>query len=118
MIDGGTGTELEARGVPMNGAVWCGVEVPDYEDVVREDNIAQRSVLVCRVADPHSAEGVPDPQSDPDCVLSCFREQVAVQAEGGVDLVTLEMIPSAPYGRPAAQAAAESCLPLARYQRR
>lgn len=25
VIDGGTGTELEARGVPMNGAVWCGV---------------------------------------------------------------------------------------------
>jgi S-methylmethionine-dependent homocysteine/selenocysteine methylase len=27
LIDGGTGTELEARGVPMNGAVWCGVAV-------------------------------------------------------------------------------------------
>src|SRR5438477_11502362 len=36
LIDGGTGTELEARGVPMNGAVWCGVAVLNHRDGVRD----------------------------------------------------------------------------------
>ncbi len=161
VIDGGTGTELETRGVPMNGAVWCGVAVLDHQDVVRSvhedyiragaeviatntfpsnrlalqpagygdrvaeinrqavetavqarENAADRPVLVAGSLSPHSAEGIPDPQPDPDFVLSCFREQVAVQAEAGVDLFALEMIPSAFYGRPAAQAAAESGLPV------
>ena len=49
LIDGGTGTELEARGVPMNGAVWCGVAVLDHQDVVRathEDYIRAGAELV------------------------------------------------------------------------
>jgi homocysteine S-methyltransferase len=161
LIDGGTGTELEARGVPMNGAVWCGVAVLDHQDVVRavhEDyiragaevviantfpsnrlalepagfgdqvaeinrravqaalqaraNAADRPVLVAGSLSPHSAEGLPEPQPDPDVVLAAFREQVAVQAEAGVDLFALEMIPDADYGGPAAQAAAESGLPV------
>lgn len=161
LIDGGTGTELEARGVPMNGAVWCGVAVLDHQDVVRgvhedyiragaevvtantfpsnrlalepagfgdqvaeinrravetarqaRDNAADRPVLVAGSLSPHSAEGLPDPQPDPDTVLAAFREQVAIQAEAGVDLFALEMIPDAYYGRPAAQAAAESGLPV------
>lgn len=161
LIDGGTGTELEARGVSMNGAVWCGVAVLTDHDVVRatheayiragaevitantfpsnrlalepagfgdrvveinrraveaareaRENAAEGPVLIAGSLSPHSAEGVPDPQPDAATVLACFREQVAVQAEAGVDLLALEMIPSAHYGRPAAQAAVESGLPV------
>lgn len=161
LIDGGTGTELEARGVPMNGAVWCGVAVLDHQDVVREtheayiragaevitantfpsnrlalepagfgdrvaeinrravetarqarDEAAERPVLIAGSLSPHDAEGIPREQPSPERVLECFREQVAVQAEAGVDLFALEMIPDAYYGVPAAQAAVESGLPV------
>lgn len=161
LIDGGTGTELEARGVPMHETAWAGAAVLDHQDVVRgvhedfiragaeviitntfssnrlvlepagfgdqvveinrraariareaRDTAAERPVLIAGSLSPHGARGVPDPQPDPEFVLSCFREQVAVQAEAGVDLFALEMIPSAYYGRPAAQAAVESGLPV------
>ncbi|UGS35621.1 homocysteine S-methyltransferase family protein [Capillimicrobium parvum] len=161
LIDGGTGTELEARGVPMNGSVWCGVAVLDHQDVVRgvhedyiragaevivantfpsnrlalepagfgdrvaeinrravetarqaRENAADRAVLVAGSLSPHSAEGIPDPQPGADTVLAAFREQVAIQAEAGVDLFALEMIPDAFYGRAATQAALESGLPV------
>jgi S-methylmethionine-dependent homocysteine/selenocysteine methylase len=36
VIDGATGTELEVRGVPMDGAAWCGVANLDYAEVVAE----------------------------------------------------------------------------------
>src|SRR5436190_1277315 len=36
VIDGATGTELEARGVPMDDAAWCGVANLEYQDVVRD----------------------------------------------------------------------------------
>src|SRR5437868_14861966 len=36
VIDGATGTELEARGVPMDDAAWCGVANLDHRDVVRD----------------------------------------------------------------------------------
>jgi S-methylmethionine-dependent homocysteine/selenocysteine methylase len=36
VIDGATGTELEARGVPMDDAAWCGVANLEYTDVVRD----------------------------------------------------------------------------------
>ena len=42
LIDGGMGTELQARGVPMNRAAWSGVANLDNFDVVQqvhEDNI-------------------------------------------------------------------------------
>ena len=35
VIDGATGTELEARGVPMDDAAWCGVANLEYADAVR-----------------------------------------------------------------------------------
>lgn len=161
LIDGGTGTELEARGVPMHETAWAGVAVLDHQDVVRgvhedyiragaeviitntfssnrlvlepagfgdqvvevnrravqiareaRESVAERPVLIAGSLTPHGARGVPDPQPDPEFVLSCFREQVAVQADAGVDLFALEMIPSAYYGKPAAQAAVESGLPV------
>jgi S-methylmethionine-dependent homocysteine/selenocysteine methylase len=36
VIDGATGTELEARGVPMDDAAWCGVANLEHADAVRE----------------------------------------------------------------------------------
>lgn len=35
-LDGGTGTELEKRGVPMNDAAWCATALATHQDVVRE----------------------------------------------------------------------------------
>ena len=36
LIDGGTGTEIEALGVPMNSAAWCGLASLTHPDQVRE----------------------------------------------------------------------------------
>ena len=36
VIDGATGTELEARGVPMDDAAWCGVANLEYAEVARD----------------------------------------------------------------------------------
>ena len=36
VIDGATGTELEARGVPMDDDAWCGLANLEYADVVRD----------------------------------------------------------------------------------
>src|SRR5438132_1575648 len=36
VIDGATGTELQARGVPMDEAAWCGVANLEYRDAVRD----------------------------------------------------------------------------------
>ena len=40
VIDGGTGTELERRGVPMNLASWSGLAVRTHPEVVREVHAA------------------------------------------------------------------------------
>jgi S-methylmethionine-dependent homocysteine/selenocysteine methylase len=44
--------------------------------------------------------------------LADFREQAELLAEAGVDLIALEMIDAAGYGRAALQAAAETGLPV------
>ena len=36
ILDGGIGTELERRGVPMNIAVWSGAAVKTHPDTVRQ----------------------------------------------------------------------------------
>ncbi len=36
LMDGGTGTELEKRGVPMDNAAWCATALATHPDVVRE----------------------------------------------------------------------------------
>jgi homocysteine S-methyltransferase len=36
LLDGGTGTELERRGVPMNDRAWCGDATFGHADVLRE----------------------------------------------------------------------------------
>ena len=36
LLDGGTGTELERRGVPMDSAAWCGTAALDHQDAIRD----------------------------------------------------------------------------------
>ncbi len=36
LLDGGTGTELERRGVPMNDRAWCGDAILEHADVLRD----------------------------------------------------------------------------------
>ncbi len=36
LLDGATGTELQRRGVPMDGAAWCGLAVATHPEVVRQ----------------------------------------------------------------------------------
>ena len=36
LLDGGTGTELEKRGVPMNDAAWCAMALATHPGVVRD----------------------------------------------------------------------------------
>ena len=49
VIDGGTGSELQRRGVPMNEAAWSGLAVHSHPDVVRavhEDYIAAGAEVI------------------------------------------------------------------------
>lgn len=36
ILDGGTGTELERRGVPMDSQAWCGTAAADHLDVLQQ----------------------------------------------------------------------------------
>jgi S-methylmethionine-dependent homocysteine/selenocysteine methylase len=54
-----------------------------------------------------------DPASDPRFpTLADYREQAAIIAEAGADLIALELVESPAYGRHAIQAAAETGLPV------
>jgi S-methylmethionine-dependent homocysteine/selenocysteine methylase len=161
LLDGGTGTELEARGVPMDGAVWSALAVLGHPEVVREvhedyiragaeiviantfaanrlalepaglgdrvaeinrlavaaavrarGNAAERPVLVAGSLTPLGTEIVPDANADRGHVLACFREQAELQAEAGVDLFAVEMVPDALHGAAAAEAARATGLPV------
>ena len=35
ILDGGTGTELEKRGVPMDPGAWCGVAALEHADILK-----------------------------------------------------------------------------------
>jgi S-methylmethionine-dependent homocysteine/selenocysteine methylase len=68
LIDGGMGSELEARGVPMDGAAWCGVANLGHDQVVRtihEDYIrAGADIVIANTfaasREPLTAAGVGD----------------------------------------------------------
>jgi len=36
LLDGATGTELQRRGVPMDGVAWCGLAVASHPEIVRQ----------------------------------------------------------------------------------
>jgi S-methylmethionine-dependent homocysteine/selenocysteine methylase len=172
IIDGGTGTQLQAEGVPMDEVAWsarANLEQPDVVQRVHEEYIragaeviiansyaasraalepaglgghvaevnrtavraalrareaaAMRPVVVAgsmssfsaidmdpqAVDRPHLGPTADDPRFPS---LADFREQAALLAEAGVDLIALEMINARGYGRAALQAAAETGLPV------
>jgi S-methylmethionine-dependent homocysteine/selenocysteine methylase len=172
IIDGGTGTQLQAEGVPMDGLAWSARANLDQPDVVRRvheeyiragaeviiansyaasraalepaglgghvaevNRAAVRAALQARAAAATrpvavagsmssfspidmdaGATGLPHPGPTADDprfpTLADFREQAALLAEGGVDLIALEMINAQGYGRAAVAAAAETGLPV------
>jgi S-methylmethionine-dependent homocysteine/selenocysteine methylase len=169
IIDGGTGTQLQADGAAMDSDAWSARANLDRPDLVRQVHqeyiragaeviiantfAASRAALAPaglgdRVADANRAavraalEARDAAASRPVAVagamssfcpiavhgrgaaertaaedprfptLSDFREQAALLAEAGADLIALELIDSAGYGRAAVQAATETGLPV------
>lgn len=147
IIDGGTGTELEARGVPMNQTAWCGVANYEHADTLRQvhedyiragadviitntfstgrhmlepagfgdrvveanrraaqiacqarDNAADRPVAVAGsishfIAGGAGGSNAIDPKwLKPETLRATFTEQAEALAEGGCDLIALEMM--------------------------
>jgi methionine synthase I (cobalamin-dependent) len=162
VIDGGMGSELEARGVPMDHEAWCGranLEAPDLVRAIHEDYIrAGADVIIAntfptnraamtaagladrveemnraavgaaleareRAADgrrvavagsmsiwgPWEEASGGDLPSDA-VVLDVYRDQAAMLAGAGVDLIVLEMLDVR--WAPAVRAAAETGLPV------
>ena len=177
VIDGGTGTQLQAEGVPMDDEIWSARANLEHSDVVQSvheayiragaeviiantfaanraalepgglgtqvaeanrsavraalrarDAAAERAVAVagsmssfCSIAmhgrgtDGHGGgAGEPGAASeDPRFPsLANFREQAALLADAGVDLIALELMEAPGYGRAAIQAATETGLPV------
>ncbi len=172
IIDGGTGSQLQAEGVPMDDVAWsarANLEQPDVVQHVHEEYIragadviiansyaASRAALEPAGLGRHVAEAnrsavraalrareaaatgpvavagsmssfspvdmepeglnrrraVPTADDSRLPTLADFREQAQLLAEGGVDLIALEMINARGYGRAALQAAAETGLPV------
>jgi S-methylmethionine-dependent homocysteine/selenocysteine methylase len=164
VIDGAMGTELQARGVPMDDEAWSGLANLTHDHVVQaihEDYIRagadviiantyaaarlpferagygdrvveanRRAVRAARQARDRAADrpvaiagsmsfaaaedvvlrGRPGPTGTE--LLEHYREQASALAEGGVDLIALEMINSPSFGSPALEAAAETGLPV------
>jgi S-methylmethionine-dependent homocysteine/selenocysteine methylase len=170
IIDGGTGSQLQAEGVPMDDVAWsarANLERPDVVQRVHEEYIragaeviiantyassrsalepagladrfaeanrsAVRAAMRAREAagpvavagsmssfspidmyvgaerEPGSGPAADDPRFPS---LADFRAQAELLAEGGVDLIALEMISARGYGRAAVTAAAETGLPV------
>ncbi len=174
IIDGGTGTQLQAEGVPMDDEAWSGrasLERPEVVQLVHEAYVragaeviiantfaasraalepaglgsrvaeanrnavgaaqraraaaaASRPVAIagsmssfCPIAmhgrgaagSPAGGPAAPDPRFPS---LADYREQAALLAEAGVDLIALELMEAPGYGRAALQAAAETGLPV------
>ena len=174
IIDGGTGTQLQAEGVPMDDEAWSGrasLERPEVVQLVHEAYVragaeviiantfaASRAALepaglgsrvaeanqnavgaalrareaaaggrpvaiagsmssFCPIAmhgrgaagSPAGGPAAPDPRFPS---LADYREQAALLAEAGVDLIALELMEAPGYGRAALQAATETGLPV------
>lgn len=173
IIDGGTGTQLQAEGAAMDDQAWSALASLRQPEVVQRvhesylragaevliantfaagraalepaglgdrvadanraavraaqqarDAAATRPVVIagsmssfCPIAMTGRGENGAPPQGKaaddprfPD--LAAFREQATLLAGAGVDLIALELIETAGYGRAAVQAAAETGLPV------
>src|SRR4051794_16510011 len=160
VIDGGMGTELEARGAPMDHEAWCGLanlDAPDLVRAIHDDYIAagadviiantfptnrpaleaagygerfeeanRAAVAVALAArdaadrpvtvagsmsiwGPHEEARMEDAPPPAD-VRDVYREQAALLADAGVDLIVLEMFDTR--WTAARQAARETGLPV------
>jgi homocysteine S-methyltransferase len=161
VVDGGTGSELQRRGVAMNDAAWSGVAALTHKDVLREihsDYVragaevittntfgTTRFVLeaaglgdeyrkINRLAIEAATEGRDAAAEDSVAIagsISClppdndvtrypeepkerdgYRELADTLAEGGVDLIALEMMEDAHHAVMAFEAARETGLPV------
>jgi homocysteine S-methyltransferase len=170
VIDGGTGTQLQVQGAPMDDEIWsarASLEHPELVQSVHEayiragaeviiantfatnraalepaglgDRVAEanrsavraalraresagRPVAVagsmssfCVIAMHGLGDAPPDPDGGEDPrfpSLANFREQAALLADAGVDLIALELMDAPGYGRAAIQAATETGLPV------
>src|SRR4051812_27576723 len=142
VLDGGTGSEIEARGVPMDGEAWSALANLSHPDVVRgvhEDFIrAGAQVVIANtfaaglagdrfeevnragvrlaqeaVGGRHVAvAGSLSLMVPPDRYETTYRAQARVLAEAGVDLLALEMMSSLDHALPALAAAGETGLPV------
>ncbi len=83
IIDGATGTELEARGVPMNKVAWSGAAIFDHGDVLRqihEDYIrAGADVIITNTFS--TARHMLEPAGYGDRVVEANRRAVAIAKE-------------------------------------
>lgn len=165
VLDGGMGTELEARGVPMDDSAWCALANLRQPEVVREiheDNIragadviitntfmggvgplqraglgdqfelgVRNAIGAAREAVDRAAQkpvaiagsidatkwGRPeiDPDHDrpePEQLRDGYARLARLLADGGVDLIALEMVVDREAGEPALQAALQTGLPV------
>jgi homocysteine S-methyltransferase len=161
LIDGGTGSELQRRGVAMHEFAWSGAAALRHKNVLREIHadyirsgaevittntfgttrfvleaagLADEVRKVNRLAIEAAREGRDDAAEAPVAIagsISClpprldvtaypsptkesdaYRELAELLAEGGVDLIALEMMEDAVHGSLAMEAALEVGLPI------
>ena len=162
IMDGGTGSELHRRGLPVSDKIWSGEALFSQPDAIREIHeeyikagaeivitntfstgrhilevaglgdrtveIIKLGVKLAREARDKAATGKPviiagsmsgyspllDPTVTPsyEAALTDYREQSKALAEGGVDLIVVEMLIRTLDARAAAEAAAETGLPV------
>ncbi len=158
LLDGGTGTELEVHGVPMDDEAWSGAAVLTHAALVRTvheayiqagadiiitnsygaskhvlrhakladkfrfinseavklaqqaiENVAQRPITIAGAISTTTFGKEQPPAAE---AQANFTEQVEILAEGGVDLIILEMMRDIEYTNYALQAAHSVGLPV------
>jgi S-methylmethionine-dependent homocysteine/selenocysteine methylase len=169
IMDGGTGTALQAAGVPMDDDAWSGRANLDHPEIVQSvheayvragaqviiantfaanraalgpaglgarvaeaNRNAVRAALAARQAGSgravavagsmssfcpvamHGREAAGGAEAADSCFpsLADYREQAALLAESGVDLIALELMEASGYGRTAIEAATQTGLPV------
>jgi S-methylmethionine-dependent homocysteine/selenocysteine methylase len=164
ILDGAIGSELQAMGVPMDGAAWCAVALKTHADTVRElhedyiragadvittntyssarHNLEEaglggltrelnlRSVQLAKEARDRAAGGrrvfiagalsnfgafpetVGRKPPPAERLRAAYEEQAELLAEGGADLLALEMVRDLEHGRHLMEAAVATGLPV------
>src|SRR6266478_1894790 len=123
ILDGAMGTELQRRGVPMDGIAWSATAMATHSDTVRavhKDYLrAGAEVLITNsfatsrhVLTPVGLGDRVKELNRRSAELASYREQAALLAEAGADLLALEMIRDIDQGRAIVEAAAATGLPV------